>query len=753
MTDAVIAGRGVFYRYPLAEKPVLQDLDFTIDAGEFVLLAGASGSGKSTLCRLLNGLIPHLHGGELHGHLTVAGADPRLTPPSQLSRNVGLLLQRPDAQCLAATVARDIALGPACQGLDRITIAHRVREVVNQLDIVHLLDRSPHTLSCGEQQRVALAGVLAMGPKLLALDEPFAFLDAAGAAQLRELLRRLHDSGITIIVAEHRLGELVDLASRMLVLHRGGLVADDSPATVLAGDISVWGLEQPGSLPALPPLLASATGEPIIEWDSVGGERSGRSVLKGASLTSRSGEIVALLGANGAGKSTLLRHGNGLLRAQCGAVRVQGQPVGLRPVAELASEVGLVMQQPAHMLFALTVRAELAAGPRALGRHDPAWCEQLSRRFGLTALLDRPPHTLSAGEQRRLAIAAVLASRPRALLLDEPTAGQDALARAALRTLLTECAAEGVAIVVATHDAHWAGLLCHRGVVLADGRIHDVRPLTSVDLPSEAGELKGCSARAISSFEGDSGKVEQLPLQCSSSQELARGRRFDPRAQSVVYLLYCALILLAMQPQELLPLLAVPLSGIALRRHWAEWRRAMGVLWPTLLLFAAMVGVGSGVEAATGAVLRLVALVTASVLFFALTPPEELGESLLASGLSPQAAFLLEGTLRFAPTMAALAREVREAQESRGIRLDGFYLLRNGVALLGPLLASVMRFADDLAEALEARGFGGSTRTPLADYRFRVRDWALIFVAVLMAFSGWLNMDSSQFALLGYPQF
>ena len=306
---------------------------------------------------------------------------------------MGLLLQRPDAQCLATTVARDIAFGPACQGLDRATIAQRVREVVDRLDIAHLLDRSPHTLSCGEQQRVALAGVLAMGPKLLVLDEPFAFLDAAGAAQLREVLRRLHDSGITVIVAEHRLGELTDLASRMLVLHRGRLVADGSPETVLASNIAAWGLERPAfpSPSCQPPPAGEAGAEPVVEWDDVWCERDGRSVLNGASLASGAGEIVALLGANGAGKSTLLRHGNGLLRGQRGEVRVLGRPVGRRPVAELAGEVGLVMQQPAHMLFAPTVRAELAAGPHALGRHDPAWCEQLSERFGLDSATGSAP--------------------------------------------------------------------------------------------------------------------------------------------------------------------------------------------------------------------------------------------------------------------------------------------------------------------------------------------------------------------------
>ena len=214
-------------------------------------------------------------------------------------------------------------------------------------------------------------------------------------------------------------------------------------------------------------------------------------------------------------------------------------------------------------------------------------------------------------------------------------------------------------------------------------------------------------------------------------------RRYDPRAKLVVYLLGCGVILLTTRLLELLPLTAAPLLGIAFGRHWSQWLGVMRLLWPTLLLFAAVVGFGSGLEAAAGAVLRLLALVTASTLFFARTPPEELGESLLSSGLSPQSVFLLEGTLRFAPMMAVLAREVREAQESRGIRLDGFYLLRNGFALLGPLLFSIMRFADDLAEALESRGFGGPTRTPLVEYRFRIRDWGLV-LGMLMVTLGWV---------------
>lgn len=213
-----------------------------------------------------------------------------------------------------------------------------------------------------------------------------------------------------------------------------------------------------------------------------------------------------------------------------------------------------------------------------------------------------------------------------------------------------------------------------------------------------------------------------------------QGDGFDPRAKLAVYLLSFGLILLSTQVTDLLLFNVAALVGVGVSRTGSSWWRIVRMLWPTLLLFAAIIGFGGGgPEAAVGAVLRLLALVTVSGVFFAITSPEELSEALLASGLPPQAAFLLEGTLRFTPTMATLAREVREAQESRGIRLDGFYLLRNGSALLAPLLVDVLRFADDLAEALEARGFGGPRRTPLTEYRLRARDWILVLSAVLIA--------------------
>lgn len=712
MSAPLIAARALSCRYPHTSTPVLRHLDFRIDAGEFVVLAGASGSGKSTLCRLLNGLIPRLYPSEVLGELTVAGADPRYTASQQLNRIIGMVLQRPDVQCLGSTVARDIAFAPACHGLERAVIMQRVAEELERLQVGHLRDRAPHQLSCGEQQRVALAGVLAVRPSLLVLDEPFAFLDWSGAAQLRQLLRALHEAGITLVVAEHRLGELLDLASRMLILHAGELVADGTPAKLLKENLSAWGLEAPPTSAApILPVVSTNAADAVLAWENIAYRRAERWVLRDASLAVAAGQCVALFGRNGAGKTTLLRHGNGLLRAERGTVRVLGEALGQRPVAELAKTVGLVFQQPTQMLFAATVSAELAAGARALHRYDRAWCARLSESFALTHLLERPPHTLSAGEQRRVAIAAVLAARPKVLLLDEPSAGQDAVARTNLRTMLSTCADDGLAIVIATHDQHWAASFCHAQALLAQGQVQSSASPSRAALPVPT--------------------VANIPALPADSDPHNAARRFDPRAELTVYLIYCLTIFLTLQPAQLLPLLALPVIGIARQGCWSAWGRALRVLLPTLLLFLLIVSWSGGFVAAGGAVLRLLALVSASVLFFARVSAEQLGDALLASGLAAPAVFLLEGTLRFIPSLGLLLREVRDAQTSRGFRLDGFALVRNGITLLIPLLMSVMRLADDLSEALEVRGFTEAARTPLVAYRLQSRDWLLIAGAVL----------------------
>ncbi|HID64502.1 MAG TPA: ABC transporter ATP-binding protein [Anaerolineae bacterium] len=236
--EGVIEARGLSYRYNLAEGYALHGVDLTIAPGEYVLLCGASGSGKSTFCRALNGLVPHFHGGRLEGRLTVDGLETRDHPVAELFAHVGLVFQNPQAQLFNSTVERELAFGLESLGLSPDKIRRRVRWAARVVGIEHLLERSPHQLSGGEEQLVAIGAILALRPAILVLDEPFANLDPAGAARVRTVLREIHRLGTTIVVAEHRLHDLVADADRMVVLHRGQVILDGPPRQVLREDVT-----------------------------------------------------------------------------------------------------------------------------------------------------------------------------------------------------------------------------------------------------------------------------------------------------------------------------------------------------------------------------------------------------------------------------------------------------------------------------------------------------------------------------------
>ena len=498
-----IEARGLGYRYP-AEGYALRDVNLTIAPGEYVLLCGASGSGKSTLCRALNGLVPHFHGGWLEGHLRVDGLETRDHPVAELFAHVGLVFQNPQAQLFNSTVERELAFGLESLGLSPQEIRRRVRWAAEVLDIEHLLERSPRQLSGGEEQLVAIGAILALRPAILVLDEPFANLDPAGAARVRAILRKIHHMGTTVVVAEHRLHELVADADRMVVLHRGQVVMDGPPRQVLREDVARYGLEPPlpvrlfrewgrSEIPLTveeaqalltltplphPPLLSPAAQEtgvrgevPALEARDVYFAFDGQEVLRGVSLTVRRGECVALVGANGSGKTTLIKHFVGLHRPVRGQVLVLGRSTRGRRVADLARQVGLVFQNPNDQLFAPSVQEEIEAGPRALGLYDPACREELIALFGIKPLQERSPYRLSEGEKKRVTFAAVMAWRPEILVLDEPTTGQDKPFRDRLTRLLGELRARGHTVVLVTHDLEFAEANAERWVVLAQGRV------------------------------------------------------------------------------------------------------------------------------------------------------------------------------------------------------------------------------------------------------------------------------------------
>lgn len=517
MTGSQIEVRRFSYRYPqLGSQWALRNIEAQINAGEYVLLCGASGSGKSTLVRALTGLIPHGYDGVIEGSIVIDGVDTRSRPLAEWLMTVGVVFQSPQWQLFNSTVTRELAFGLESLGCQRQVMRQRIDAVAAQLGIEHLLERNPQQLSAGEQLLVALGTVLVVGARIIVLDEPFANLDGMHVAQVQAILRTLHQQGVTIIVAEHRLGLVAADATRMIVLHEGQIVLDGRPADVLAHDIRRFHLEPPlptqiGRVLGLDPLpltveallarvdrqqfmevyqpsvvtLQRGNGSPLLRTHQLTYAIGQRQLLDSIDLQVHAGESVAIVGANGAGKTTLIKHFNGLYRPQHGRVNVLGRDTRTTPVSELARSVGMVFQHPDDQLFCASVRDEVAIGARVMGVFDPARLRDVLQALQLEPLADRSPFALSAGEKRRLTLAAAMLIDPPILLLDEPTTGLDWPARQTLATYIREQTAAGRTIVMVTHDLDFAGMVSSRWLVMAGGRlIADDSPLAIVSDPA-----------------------------------------------------------------------------------------------------------------------------------------------------------------------------------------------------------------------------------------------------------------------------
>ena len=473
---------GLTFQYRTGISPVIRDVGFELEAGEVVLITGGSGSGKSTLLRCLNGLVPRSYPGELAGSIRFGDRGSDGLSLSQLALLVGTVLQDPEKQIVASHVAEEVAFGPENLGWPRPRIHEAVEKALEALGIGHLRDRETFHLSGGEKQKVALAGVLAMEPGILLLDEPLASLDPRAGREAMALIRAQAGTGRTVGLVELRIEEAL-LAQPDRVLHlEGGLRRHWGPVPAFLAGADPGAVKLPwrtslgrGNLPtgALPE-KADAGAPVLAEFDRVGfGYGDGPAVLQEVSFTLRKGDCVAILGPNGAGKSTLMRHLIGLLRPREGRVLVGDKDTRKVTVASLAAQVGYVFQNPGHMLFAPTVREELAFGPRNL-KHADQDIVAASRRAlevtGLTGTEERSPLSLSFGQQKRLGIAAVVAMGSRILVLDEPTAGQD---YASQRRFMDEvCAVGGFeATVFITHDLDLALTYANRVLLVADGRL------------------------------------------------------------------------------------------------------------------------------------------------------------------------------------------------------------------------------------------------------------------------------------------
>jgi energy-coupling factor transport system ATP-binding protein len=419
-------------------------------------LIGASGAGKSTLLLALAGLLEPEGGAEEEGELLVRGR-----PPRDARAQTGLVLQDPETQLVMARAGDDVAFGLENRCVPTAEIWPRVHRALADVGFPYSDDHGTHALSGGEKQRLAIAGIIALGPQLLLLDEPTANLDPNGARAIRDVVARIGERrDATLVIVEHRVADVVPLVDRVVVIDgERGVIADGSPGDVFArhGDrLRERGVWVPGPPPHAPPRRRTPTADAIVAHDLVYAyPRATAPALDGVSARVRRGAALAIVGPNGSGKSTLAMLLAGLLRPQRGDVRAFGSVPWRWRAAQLIRRIGTVFQDPEHQFVASRVDDELRVGPRAAGA-SPDDAErrvaELLERFGLAQLAAANPFTLSGGEKRRLSVGTALATSPDALVLDEPTFGQDRRTFGELLALLARYRDDGGAIAFATHD-------------------------------------------------------------------------------------------------------------------------------------------------------------------------------------------------------------------------------------------------------------------------------------------------------------
>ena len=430
------------YWYPGAATPALDAATVCVDGG-VTLVAGPSGGGKSTLLRVFNGLVPHFHGGRISGDARVAGLNVLETPTRRLARIVGFVFQDPELQTVYDVVEREVAFALENLAVPARSIRDRVDEALHEAGADHLAQRRVRTLSGGERQRVAVASSLAPGPELVVLDEPTSQLDPHGSALVLALVQRIAHSGHAVVISEHRVDQLLPVATSLVNVEGG--------RTTLV-DATRW-----RPVPVTRPVRGRQAGDEAWSLTGVTAGFARRPVLQGVTLGGCRNEVLALSGPNGGGKTTLLRVIAGSLEPMSG--RVERRP----------GRTAYLPQNPASLLHRPTLRSEVELTLERAGESEPA--AAIIAALGLTHAAERYPRDLSSGERQRAAIAAVLPGRPDLVLLDEPTRGMDEVARRALINLVMNLRNAGASVVIATHDAALQSAVADRVAVVSAGKV------------------------------------------------------------------------------------------------------------------------------------------------------------------------------------------------------------------------------------------------------------------------------------------
>ena len=482
--------------YPNSTTTVLEDLNLTIAEGELVLVIGPTGSGKSSLLRLINGLVPHHTGGILAGDVSVNGISTQMTKPGGMAHLIGIVGQNPANGFVADTVEEELAFGMEVLNLPNDVMRKRVEEILDLLSLAALRNRSIATLSGGEQQRVAIGAALVTHPKVLVLDEPTSALDPIAAEEVLSILHRLvHDLGLTVVIAEHKLERVIQFADRIVYINGDGAANVGTPEEILLQSpiappivhlARALGMKEIGTTvremrrmtTKIREIQSSTVVEPIatrtapvISFEKLTVAYDNKTALNGVSSTIFAGEIVAVMGRNGAGKSSLLKAIAGVNRPNAGKVSLLGTDPFELQGKKRRERIGFIPQEPSDLLYGQSVSIE---------------CEQADRDNELTAGTTHQvlqqlvpgisesthPRDLSEGQRLGLALSVVLSSNPSVLILDEPTRGLDYEAKNELtRMLISFASAFGKAVLLATHDVELVAELANRVIFIADGDI------------------------------------------------------------------------------------------------------------------------------------------------------------------------------------------------------------------------------------------------------------------------------------------
>ncbi|QBH28836.1 ABC transporter ATP-binding protein [Vibrio vulnificus] len=511
------------FRYESLDKPTLRNINLRIEKGEKIVIIGPSGSGKSTLGQCLNGLIPHAIKGEVSGSLTINSQETATFAMHQFTEQVGTVLQDTDSQFVGLSIGEDIAFALENQLTSNIEMYSLVKATAKMVDLEQMLQRSPHDLSGGQKQRVSLAGILVDDVDILLFDEPLAALDPKTGKRTIEIIDELHHkTGKTVVIIEHRLEDVLHRhVDRIILMDGGEIMADTTPDELLASPLlAQYGIREPLYLTALKSAgchlalddhPSSLSELPLANYQhamadwfhqanttsnhirsetllkvrnltySYDGEKN---ALEGVSFNVQRGEFVSILGKNGSGKSTITKLIMGVIEPDDGAMYLNGQDLSELTIFERSQKVGVVMQNPNHMISHHMIFDEVAFGLRNRGwdeQHVNDKVLEVLELCGLSKYRHWPIEALSYGQKKRVTIASILALEPELLILDEPTSGQDYRNYTSMLSFIEKLNRElGITVVIISHDMHLVLEYTTRSIVIADSQLVADAPMTDV---------------------------------------------------------------------------------------------------------------------------------------------------------------------------------------------------------------------------------------------------------------------------------